>query len=598
MLKKFLALALAGAMVIGSMSLTAFADNAAVDAGSYDEKVSITGLKAGDTVKLYKLVEWVNDATDNVKGWKATSDYATYLDKAKLTAILLGDATATPAVLPGITSDIAGDLSKLATNATLVATIPATASTVEFDVTADPAKYGPGMYMALVTPADADDVYNPVFVSSDFNKDEAGTIAMSETYTNPPDATVKSSTSHVDKEAKTSEQIWADQKWNTTAIGDTVEFTVKTTIPGYGDVYENPYFALADKLTDLDLILDSVTVTDPTGLTKGNQYKVTGGTDNYKLEFDKAYLKTIKVPTEVTVTYSAIVSTDAPVSYNTEKNEISTIFSHIPSSEDDYAFKKDTTQHYTFTIDASGLGGHSDQEGRKTSEIVKVGQNPDGSWITSEKVFSEVDPRHYYQGELQNAEFKLYTDSTCKNEYRRKDKTGADIGPFQLTSGSDGRFEIKGLDAGTYYLLETKAPAGYVKDTKVHTIEITTDYYTDQDVTEWTTDGENWIPDSHYQALANKDGYKSYTFKTDVLKSYTIKIDGKETAHYNFDRYGTDAEINWTVNPPVEIPSSIINTKGVELPSTGGIGTTLFYAGGAILVLLAGILLVSKRRIA
>ncbi|MEE1110286.1 MAG: LPXTG cell wall anchor domain-containing protein, partial [Lachnospiraceae bacterium] len=38
------------------------------------------------------------------------------------------------------------------------------------------------------------------------------------------------------------------------------------------------------------------------------------------------------------------------------------------------------------------------------------------------------------------------------------------------------------------------------------------------------------------------------------------------------------------------------NQKGTELPSTGGIGTTIFYVIGAILVLGAGILLVTRRR--
>ena len=42
--------------------------------------------------------------------------------------------------------------------------------------------------------------------------------------------------------------------------------------------------------------------------------------------------------------------------------------------------------------------------------------------------------------------------------------------------------------------------------------------------------------------------------------------------------------------------TTVINNKGTELPSTGGIGTTLFYIGGGILVLAAVILLVTKRR--
>lgn len=40
----------------------------------------------------------------------------------------------------------------------------------------------------------------------------------------------------------------------------------------------------------------------------------------------------------------------------------------------------------------------------------------------------------------------------------------------------------------------------------------------------------------------------------------------------------------------------VVNRRGAELPSTGGIGTTIFYVIGAILVIGAGILLVTRRR--
>ena len=47
---------------------------------------------------------------------------------------------------------------------------------------------------------------------------------------------------------------------------------------------------------------------------------------------------------------------------------------------------------------------------------------------------------------------------------------------------------------------------------------------------------------------------------------------------------------------PVYQFDPIVNQKGTELPSTGGIGTTIFYVVGVILVLFAGILLVTRRR--
>ena len=42
--------------------------------------------------------------------------------------------------------------------------------------------------------------------------------------------------------------------------------------------------------------------------------------------------------------------------------------------------------------------------------------------------------------------------------------------------------------------------------------------------------------------------------------------------------------------------NSIINKSGSALPSTGGIGTTLFYIGGGCMVGLAGIFLITKKR--
>ena len=48
---------------------------------------------------------------------------------------------------------------------------------------------------------------------------------------------------------------------------------------------------------------------------------------------------------------------------------------------------------------------------------------------------------------------------------------------------------------------------------------------------------------------------------------------------------------------PSESSSEIVNTKGVELPSTGGIGTTIFYVVGAVLILGAGVILVTRRRV-
>lgn len=56
-------------------------------------------------------------------------------------------------------------------------------------------------------------------------------------------------------------------------------------------------------------------------------------------------------------------------------------------------------------------------------------------------------------------------------------------------------------------------------------------------------------------------------------------------------------EVAGTVDEKKGIGSiTIANNKGSSLPSTGGIGTTMFYVGGGVLVAGAGVILITKKR--
>ena len=144
--------------------------------------------------------------------------------------------------------------------------------------------------------------------------------------------------------------------------------------------------------------------------------------------------------------------------------------------------------------------------------------------------------------ELAGAGFKLYSDADCKNEvklYQKdnfyfpiKDATDKDAVEMMI-SGQDGQFNVKGLDAGTYYLKETNPP-------------------------------------TDYNACADKK----------------IVISATHT------------EYNVTLSGESNLNNKIINIKagGITLPSTGGIGTTLFYVVGGGLMVAAIVLLVTKKR--
>ena len=119
-----------------------------------------------------------------------------------------------------------------------------------------------------------------------------------------------------------------------------------------------------------------------------------------------------------------------------------------------------------------------------------------------------------------------------------------------LTTDTSGLVKIIGLDAGTYYLKETKAPAGYnLLDSEIKIV---------------------------ISATLNKSE------NNPALTALTITVNDGNSADGNLETgiVATDVQ----------------NNQGATLPETGGMGTTLFYIVGGILVLAAVVLFVTKRR--
>ena len=105
-----------------------------------------------------------------------------------------------------------------------------------------------------------------------------------------------------------------------------------------------------------------------------------------------------------------------------------------------------------------------------------------------------------------------------------------------------GKITIKGLDDATeYYLYETKAPAGYNRLTDAVKFKITATYND------------------------TGDSYTSVTAAVNDVEQSSVSV-------------------------------QVANNKGSTLPSTGGIGTTLFYVIGSVLMAVAAVLLVTKKR--
>ena len=127
-----------------------------------------------------------------------------------------------------------------------------------------------------------------------------------------------------------------------------------------------------------------------------------------------------------------------------------------------------------------------------------------------------------------------------------------------IKSDDQGNFSVIGLDDGTYTLKEIKAPAGYNLPENGFTVNITATTKNDQS---W----DDQIPSS-------------------ALTDIAVSVNGG-TKTPGATNTGT-------------VAIKIANTKGSSLPSTGGMGTTILYAAGAAIVLVAafGIAFAVRRR--
>lgn len=151
---------------------------------------------------------------------------------------------------------------------------------------------------------------------------------------------------------------------------------------------------------------------------------------------------------------------------------------------------------------------------------------------------------------LSGAKFVLYREDGTDKKYAKltDDKIAGWVtnkgDATTLETSGTGDILIEGLNEGTYYLEETEAPAGYNKLTEPIEVKIT------------ATSGTTGVSETVEYKNRSED---SYTPATDA----TVKV---------------------------------LNKAGTQLPSTGGIGTTLFYVIGGGLMAVAAVLLVTKKR--
>ncbi len=551
-----MALVIALAMVLGMMGMTVLADEESgtpAQSTPASKTITIKGLAEGDVVKYYKVIKW----TDS--GWEFEEPFATALtadEKKEIT----GYAENGSVVLGKITDNTATKMGGASAQATAIVT---GGNTVDDSAEWSKSDQDPGLYMALITSGTQMAVYNPVFVAVQADN-AGGEVVIPLSYADS--GTAKKSDITVDKKAKDHDDQTAEWAEATTQdVGDIIDFKVDVTVPAYLENWTDPVFTVTDTITsgltlavkdgEGDAALTDITVkAGDVALLNETDYTVLKSATGYTITFTGAYLKGRTAATSVTIEYQAKITAEAK-NVNPETNTVKIEYSRNPGDASDHGTKEDKTTHYTFSIDA-GLFGNETYE---TSELVKVGVDAAGNPVNEEKTYSNTTKHHPLEG----AEFKLYTDEDCTTPYINSKITANTV----FTSSDTGKLNITGLDEGTYYLKETKAATGFMLLTNAVKFEI----------------------EAEYKPVAATETCNAY----EELDYYTVKVNGTEvTSTYKMD--------NGTIKIENEVAGDntyeIKNTQGTSLPSTGGIGTTIFYVVGAILVIGAGVVLVTKRR--
>lgn len=308
------------------------------------------------------------------------------------------------------------------------------------------------------------------------------------------------------------------------AINEEFQFKLTATLPASPDRaydYYDEYAVLFNDTLSKGITydrLDSVVIE-----SNGHPYDITNDSSKYevddsRLESDNYFV--VGIPdvktcasglnlndgATITVTYTAHLNENAVVNGSTDnKNKVQLQYSNNPRNSAYWGFTPESEVCvYTYQLNNT-------------------------------KYHDEDKPGN----ELEGAGFRLYSDEACEHEvelYKEGDfyypiTTGKTA--VEMKSAANGQFNVKGLDAGTYYLKETTPPTGY-----------------------------------------------SACDKTKIVISATHDV--------NHVSLSGESNLN----------NKIINKKagGITLPSTGGIGTTLFYVIGGGLMVAAAVLLITKKR--
>ena len=517
LVSRFMAVLMAMTMIL-SMSMTAFAAEAPKGT------LTVNNTVAGKTLDLYQIFTATKNG-DNVAYTLNSAYEGFFKNNTRIpgSESLTGEALSEKAY-EYVKTQVGTDgksgtvfakeiLGWILENATIVATTHTTATTTAGSTVISGLEYG----YYVVYPLGATDT------SAAPGEQDYTSVASLVSVTGDTSINMKSNYPTVVKKVN-------DKNADDVNIGDTVTYTLTSKVPdmtGYTSYVFNFKDTLSAGLTFKEIT--SVTVGDTTitkvdaGQEANNTYTLTQDGQNITITMNNFLASNAnKAGQEIKVTYTATLNKDAVTGFDANKNSATVEYSNKPGT---------------------------DNKGESEPSIVDV------------HTFNFTIFKYYLTGEtktgLANAEFELYkanaagdaADTDAKinivdegaGVYRQATADEANATGFtsaKIVSDADGKVLVKGLDAGTYYLRETKAPEGYNKLLSDIKVEI--------------------------KATYGEDG-KLVSYKVDYTYNGTTTT-------------GTEIK-DTTTSPEVAVE----NKTGAQLPSTG--------SKGALMVTLAGIVL-------
>jgi len=417
-----------------------------------------------------------------------------------------------------------------------------------------------------------------------FVKDKDGTVPANqgESYSKYmlkviTDASIEAKDDHLVPEKKI---IEGEEKLdaNSAAIGDVITYEITIPIPEM-DGYKNYFFQMVDTmckgLTFKEIV--SVKVGDTTLVEKTPESPATSyipstttaanGETTLKIEFNN-FIQYKGTTGNVVVRYTAILNENAEL-IKSNDNTVHYVYSNNPSNSGDGNWRenvgetpKDTVKTYVTELKVIKIGDGNEATKLAGAQFQLTGDALNTVLVDGIKfekapytaVENEtVETGDYYllkdgtytataPTDLTKDQYQSTTDKYVKVTYTNKKIVTSETVKAIVTTDANGLAVFTGLKPGQYTLTELVAPTGY-----------------------------------------NKVAPITFTIEWDETNGFKVK--SGDTSGVTYDA----ANHQFTI--------TVDNKSGSTLPSTGGIGTTIFYALGAVLAISAGVVLVTKRRV-